>query len=222
MSQSHSTSRTSSPLPRARATRISPLASSTASLSPESGGPLHQILLTPMSSDEHSRSTEDLFAQKKQRKRRTLTDIAVGLLADQRMRWMKHRPHGHSRGDSFNDLPTRPKTPGSRNDREGVPSTRFYPSRSPCKNGNTADYKVESGVHAHSQGRSGYELSDLKRAWTSSGEKRNSSGEEARRKASRKKWAVSTIRGISLMSLRVLIDHCPTLLLHRMNRSSSP
>ncbi|KAJ9107444.1 hypothetical protein QFC21_000897 [Naganishia friedmannii] len=188
-SQSHSTSRTSSPLPRSRATRISPLTSSTASLSPESGGPLHQILLTPMTSDEHSRSTDDLFAQKK-RKRRTLTDIAVGLLADQRMRWMKHRPHGHSRGDSFNDLANLPKLPGSRNVREGIPCGQSYSTRSPRTNGNTVNNKVESD--AHPQGHNGYELSDLKRAWTVPSEKKTFSRDEAKGKAKRNKWALFT------------------------------
>ncbi|KAJ9123272.1 hypothetical protein QFC22_001470 [Naganishia vaughanmartiniae] len=220
-SQSHSTSRTSSPLPRARATRISPLASSTASLSPESGGPLHQILLTPITSDDHSRSTDDLFAHKKQRKRRTLTDIAVGLLADQRLRWMKHRPHGHSRGDSFNDLPTRPKSSGLRNVREAVPSTQVYSSsRSPRSNGNTADKKVESSSHVYSQGHRGYELSDMKREWRMGGEKRTLSREEAQSKAKRNKWAIA-IALILLVVCSTIVGVCVSLLRNRDSTSQT-
>lgn len=102
-SQSHSTSRSSSPLPRARGNRISPLTPK--KQTPESGGPLHQILLTPLSPSEHSWSTDDLVGRNRRAKnekhgprsgkRRTMMDVATKLLTDQRTKWLRDRNIAH-------------------------------------------------------------------------------------------------------------------------------
>ncbi|GHJ86060.1 hypothetical protein NliqN6_2462 [Naganishia liquefaciens] len=188
--QSHASSRSFSPRPRARGNRISPLSPRVGRDSPESGGPLHQILLTPLSPSDHTWSTDDLLARDsrtrsakngaKSGKRRTMLDVASKLLSEQRIKWLRDRT-----------TTSRTPYPGSQKDEK-------------------YGYMVHRGV-APSQ--AGYGLDDLQSAW-GAGEKRVLDREAEKKKARKHKWTILIALGI-LIICSVVVGVCVSLLANR-------